>query len=231
MVSANVAAAEMLSREIDSLVGIALSELSYEADRDLLQPGHYEDVGLRGGDAYPVYVELVVAHVEVDGQSLAAYTARDTSERSLLERELMAKHTALFTAHADLERAHAQLSETKRELEIRNQEVALLAWRSAMGELVAGIAHHLNNPVGALSSTVRRMTTLVKSDPVDRVVIEKLLVRCAQLVQRIETNVSAIIDATTANEPGAKPDLPPELANVQSTFVERLAPPARKEAP
>src|ERR1041384_2057306 len=144
MVSANVAAAETLSREIDSLVGIALSDLSYEADRDLLQPGHYEDVGLRGGDDYPVYVELNVAHVEVDGHGpLAAYTARDASERSLLERELLAKHSALFTAHADLERAHAQLSETKRELEIRNQEIALLAWRGAMGELVAGIAHHL----------------------------------------------------------------------------------------
>src|ERR1041384_6207433 len=167
MVSANVAAAEMLSREIDSLVGIALSELSYEADRDLLQPGHYEDVGLRGGDAYPVYVELNVAHVDVAGQALAAYTARDTSERSLLERELMAKHSALFTAHADLERAHAQLSETKRELEIRNQEIALLAWRGAMGELVAGIAHHLNNPVGALSSTLRRLSIAVRKLPAE----------------------------------------------------------------
>ena len=63
IVSANVCAAETLSREIDSLVGIALSDLSYEAERDLLQPGHYEDVGLRGGDDYPVYVELNVAHV------------------------------------------------------------------------------------------------------------------------------------------------------------------------
>jgi len=64
------------------------------------------------------------------------------SERRLLERELVAKHAALYAAHADLERAHAQLGEAKRELEARNQQIALLAWRAAMGELVAGIAHH-----------------------------------------------------------------------------------------
>jgi hypothetical protein len=38
--------------------------------------------------------------------------ARDTSERRNLERELVAKHSALFTAYADLEKAHAQLFET-----------------------------------------------------------------------------------------------------------------------
>lgn len=229
IVSANVRASETLSREIDSLVGIPLSELSYEADRDLLQPGHYEDVGLRGGDDYPVYVELNVAHVEVDGQALAAYTARDTSARSLLERELMAKHSALFTAHADLERAHAQLSETKRELEIRNQEIALLAWRGAMGELVAGIAHHLNNPVGALSSTMRRLSIAVGKLPEDhRGELDRLITRVGQIARRIETNVAAILDASKSS---AQPDrasssrareLPPELATVLSTFTEQL---------
>jgi signal transduction histidine kinase len=229
IVSANVRAAETLSREIDSLVGMPLAALSFEPERDLLMPGHYEEVALRRGDDYPVYVELNVAHVEVDGQELAAYTARDTSERSLLERELMAKHSALFTAHADLERAHAQLSETKRELEIRNQEIALLAWRGAMGELVAGIAHHLNNPVGALSSTMRRLSIVVGKLPEEhRADLERLITRIGQIARRIETNVAAILDASKSS---AQPDrgsggrareLPPELATVLSTFTEQL---------
>jgi signal transduction histidine kinase len=226
IVSANVRAAEMLSREIDSLVGVALSELSFEVDRDLVSPGHYEDVALRGGDDYPVYVELNVAHVEVEGHgSLAAYTARDTSERSLLERELMAKHSALFTAHADLERAHAQLSETKHELEIRNQEIALLAWRGAMGELVAGIAHHLNNPVGALASTLRRLSGAVTKLPEDqRGELERLLARVGQIARRIESNVAAIVQASrsSAQPDATRRELPPELATVLSTFTEQL---------
>ena len=127
--------------------------------------------------ATDVYAELNVVHVAVhDRGQLAAYTARDTSERRLLERELVAKHTALFTAYADLERAHAQLSETKRELEDRNREIAMLAWRAAMGELVAGIAHHLNNPVGALASTLRRLGTVVTRVPDEpRAELERLL--------------------------------------------------------
>lgn len=232
VVSANLGAADLLLRDLDSIIGMRMEELAYEPDRDLLQAGHYEDVGLRRSDEYPVYVELQVAHVDSpEHGALAAYMARDTGERRVLERELLAKHTALFTAYADLERTHAQLAAAQREVEERNREVALLAWRAAMGELVAGIAHHLNNPVGALSSTVRRMSQIASLDPIDRAVMERLLVRSSQLVQRIETNVAAIIDATKT-EPGAnKPALPPELANVQSTFVERLESAPRKEVP
>lgn len=226
IVSANVRAAEMLSRELDSVVGLPLSAIAYEADRDLQSPGHYEDVALRGSDDYPVYVELIVVHVHVESHgALMAYTARDTSERRVLERELVAKHTALFTAHAELERAHAQLSATKRELEIRNQEIAMLAWRAAMGELVAGIAHHLNNPVGALSSTLRRLSSLVAKLPDgQRSDLDRLLARVDQIALRIESNVASIVRASRGNgHPELRRlELPPELASVLSSFAERL---------
>jgi signal transduction histidine kinase len=224
IVSANMRAAETLSRDVDSLIGLTLSELAFEADRDVAQPGHYEDVALRGGDDYPVYVELNVAHVQLDDHELLACTARDTSERRLLERELVAKHSALFTAHAELERAHAQLSDTKRELETRNQEIALLAWRAAMGEMVAGFAHHLNNPVGALASTLRRMTGVVAKLPEEqRGELERMLVRVGQIARRIESNVAAIVHASRSHgQPAARPELPPELETALSTFAEQL---------
>jgi len=226
IVSANVRAAELLSRELDAVVGLTLADIAYESDRDLEPPGHYEDVALRGSDDYPVYVELNVAHVHVEGHgALLAYTARDTSQRRVLERELVAKHTALFTAHAELERAHAQLSHTKRELENRNQEIAMLAWHAAMGELVAGIAHHLNNPVGALASTLRRLTALIATIPdSQRGEVDRVLGRVDQIARRIESNVAAIVQASRSN---TKPErhhleLPPELASVVSTFTGQL---------
>lgn len=227
VVSANVRAADMLSVPTDVLIGSTFRDLVEDPDRDVSQPGRYEDLVLRGGDGYPVYVTMQVALVETaEHGAVAAYMARDTSERRLLECEVMAKHSALFTAHAELERAHHQLTETKAELENRNHEIAMLAWRAAMGEVVAGIAHHLNNPVGALASTVRRMNGATARLPFElRGELERLLVRVDQIARRIESNVAAIVSASRANAMdthGAAPALPPELANVLSTFSEQL---------
>jgi len=54
------------------------------------------------------------------------------------------------------------------------------------------------------------------------------------LVTRIEENVSAIIQATQGGELGSAGvirQLPPELASIQATFVERLDLAPRKELP
>jgi signal transduction histidine kinase len=227
VVAANARSADLLARELDAVVGLSLAQLVHEADRELLAPGHYEDVALRRGDGYPVYVQLQVAFVEtLEHGELAALMARDTSERRVLEQELLAKHSALFTAYADLERAHAQLTETKAELEHRNREIAMLGYRAAMGEIVAGIAHHLNNPVGALASTVRRLGGIAEHLPADkRSEPERLLARIAQIAGRIESNVAAILQASRANafdSVGRRPELPPELASAISHLSEQL---------
>lgn len=227
VVSANLRAADLLACDVSQLIGTALLDLAFEPERDFSAPGRYEDVGLRRSDHYPVYVELQVAHVETaEYGALAAYMARDKTERQVLERELLANHTALFTAYADLERAHAQLGETKQELETRNAEIAMLAWRAAMGELVAGIAHHLNNPVGALASTTTRLNLLVSKLPMEyRSELERLLARVSQISRRIESNVAAIVSASRSNafeDVQNRPELPPELARVLAMFAEKM---------
>ncbi len=227
VVSANLVAVDMFARDADELVGMSLADLSYDPERDLTLPGRYEDVTFKRGDGYPIYAALQVAHlVTAEHGAVAAYMARDISERRMLEDELQAKHTALFTAHAELEKAHSALEITKLELETRNHEIALLAWRAAMGELVAGIAHHLNNPVGALSSTVRRLEQLSAKLPPDlRTEQERLTGRIKQIARRIESNVAAIVQASRSNtfeDVQHRPELPRELEVVLATFSERL---------
>lgn len=218
VVCANLPAAELLAMSADELEGRLFDDLVCEA-RDLGAAGHYEEIGLQRSDGYPVYVELDIIHVDhPEHGPLAALIARDTTERRNLQLEILAKHSALIAAHA--------------ELEARNSQIASLAWRAAMGELVAGVAHHLNNPVAALASTVTRLRTKVVNLPAtERLEIDKLVERVIRIAARIEFNVGEIM-RVTQNVGRAKSDeFPPELAEAVSSFVRGLDTIPTKESP
>lgn len=227
ILSANVAASELLACEVDAVVGRPFAALLYE-QRDVSMAGHYEDFALRRSDDYPIYVELEVVHV-VDPTygELAAYIARDTTERRQLQLELLANHSALVTAYAELERVNRELVRAKHELEARNREIASLSFRATLGELVANVAHHLNNPVAALSSTVRRLETLHAQATEPRPEHDKLLARIARLTGRIESSVAAIVSASRAAIRGSPSLRPPELARELSSFAAQLVLPSK----
>jgi signal transduction histidine kinase len=100
----------------------------------------------------------------------------------------------------------------------------MLAWRAAVGELVAGIAHHLNNPVGALQSTTRTMSARIAKLPAEqRADLEQLTTRITKIALRIESNVNAIVKASrsaTSDSPPA--ELPRELDSVIEALTKRL---------
>jgi signal transduction histidine kinase len=224
IVSANVRVAELLATDVGQVVGKTFDEIAFEP-RDVSLDGRYEEVALRRGDDYPVFVTLTVSHInDAELGDYTAFTARDTTERRLLERELVAKHSALFAAHADLETAYGQLRTAQGELENRNREIALLAWRAAVGELVAGIAHHLNNPLGALLSTTRHLGERIQHLPGEaRADVDRLLSRITKVATRIESNVNAIVKASrSATGNTAQLELPPELTSVFETLSSRL---------
>jgi len=209
---ANAPAGELLASDLHDLEGRCFDDLQVEA-RDIRNAGHYEEIGLVRTDSYPVFVELDVVHVDhPEHGPLAAVIARDTTERRNLQLDLQLKHSALIAAHA--------------ELEARNQQVATLAWRAGLAELVAGIAHHLNNPVAALSSTVarasRRVTELSPEPGDTRAELERLLGRITKIAARIEHNVGEIVAITHQVSRGGPSAMPPELANDVSAFVKRL---------
>jgi PAS domain S-box-containing protein len=240
VVSANPRLADLLGVTPDDLVDRDVSALIVATDdqapADIVAfAGHYEDVGLARGDGYPVFVTMTVTHVDhpVHGP-MAACVARDMTIRRNLERDLFAKHSALFAAHADLERTVRQLRETQRELESSNREIAMLADQvsrfgrsAAIGELCAEIAHHLNNPVGALTSILRRLAVQVEQvdDPALHDDLAKLVGRGRDVTSRIESTINMIVRAQRTGvdaEPARWLVLGHVIDVALSTFGDRL---------
>lgn len=224
MVCVNQRLEDLAGRRADDLVGNPVDILFGGIDRQVPfidHAGRYEDVAMEQVDGYPVYVELTVAHVDhPELGPIAACTARDVTERRSLERDLMAKHSAL---HA----AHAELAERNREISLLAGQVSRVGWRAAIGELAAGIAHHLNNPVAALTSSLRAMTARLDrvADETTRRELENLLGRARTASTRIEDHVAAVVRLHRVGSLDSAPrwlDLTRELDNALTLFTGRL---------
>jgi signal transduction histidine kinase len=240
VLSANQQLGELVGRSRQALVGISAGQL-FGQERDdavasiVTRAGLHEEVILRGLDDYPVWVDLTVAHIDhPELGPLAACAARDTTERRILERELIAKHKALYTAHAELERAVSELRDAQTRLAERNRELSLLgskltqaARRAALGEFSAGIAHSMNNPMGALSSTLRQLVRRIEQHGDDelRADLERFLRRCHTALARLERIVNAVRHAHRSGLLEDQPrevDLAAELDLALSLFEGKL---------
>ncbi len=241
IVSANRHLEDLVGRSINSIVHSPATELFVEDERGGLWPdrivgraGLHEDVCLRRLDGYPVYVSLTVAHLEKDGRPLVACIARDTTERRNLERDLIAKHTALYAAHSELSQTVKQLEEAQECLESRNSELAALgaqfaqaSQRAAIGEFSAGIAHSMNNPMAALSSALRQISRRVslRDDAELSEQLARFLGRSENALSRMETIVDAV---RRAHKSGSLPssaqnvNIADELQTALTLFEQRL---------
>ena len=103
-------------------------------------PGTYEDVAIVRKDSYIRFVDLSVRLVQSGPVVLAMALFRDVTEKKRMERELISKHTELRDAYFQLEKKNAELQAMQETL-VQSGKMA------ALGELAAGIAHELNQPL------------------------------------------------------------------------------------
>jgi signal transduction histidine kinase len=234
----NARFAATLGREPESLPGTPLRDLLHDpqdAGELLATFGHRDHVAFRHSGGGVAYISLELSSISHLGHGeLIACLGRDTTAARRLELERLANHSQLSASHGGLAQLVEELSDAKLQLEERNHEIGVLAgqvsrfgWRAAVGELIAGIAHHLNNPIGALASTLRRLDTLVAAvaEPDVRAQFERLVQRSRDICLRIEGNVNAVARAHEAGiaDPARRwLVLHRELETALSMFADRL---------
>jgi PAS domain S-box-containing protein len=118
--------------------------------RELLAtPGTYEDVCIARKDGYIRYVELSVRATP----ELTIALFRDVTEKKRMERELITKHAELRDAYFRLERKSAEFQAMQDTL-VQSGKMA------ALGELAAGIAHELNQPLLGIRGYAQELQAL-----------------------------------------------------------------------
>ncbi len=104
--------------------------------------GTYEDISIETKDGLPRVVDVSV-RIMVGAEAAAGFSVvvfRDVTEKKRMEREVITKHGELRNAFIEVERTNAELKAA--------QETLVQAGKmAALGELAAGIAHELNQPL------------------------------------------------------------------------------------
>lgn len=224
--------AAWLAAAVDAVAHTPLARWLADPERasSILAGGQLERVVFRRLDGTSLQLSLTSTSMTHDARSLQTLMARSAGSgwaRGTRPAELRADPVGAGELVAELCSAQSALEDQNREIAVLAGQLSRFAWRAAVGELVAGIAHHLNNPVGALTSTLRRLEHKVDAlaDSSAQAELGALVQRCREISRRIETNVSAVVrthTAATAEVGRQRLELPNEIETALAMFADRL---------
>ena len=134
----------------DFLDDAAMSQLREQGIPHAMREGYWHtESELRdpAGGIVPVSF-VILAHKDADGRLLyISGIVRDMSERKKIEDELRARQREVERAYQELEQAQTQLLQSEK--------------MASVGQLAAGVAHEINNPVGFVNSNLGTLQNYV----------------------------------------------------------------------
>jgi len=95
------------------------------------------------GQDFPA--EVLLTAMQLDGRPILHATVRDITARKQAEQTLKQQHSELQQANKNLNETQAQLLQSEK--------------MASIGQLAAGVAHEINNPVGYVSSNITALKT------------------------------------------------------------------------
>ena len=113
----------------------------------------------KNGEQFPVEISIVA--LKLKGEWSAVGTVRDITDRKQKEQELQTAMLAMeqanhiiATQHHEISENYAKLEQTLEHLQTAQRELVQSEKMAALGQLIAGVAHEINTPLGAIRSSV-----------------------------------------------------------------------------
>lgn len=94
------------------------------------------------------WVNVILVKIETNGTRLVYSILRDISKRKILENEVIQRTNDLENSNQELEKSNIELQSTIRNLNLTQNKLIDSEKMASLGELVAGVAHEINTPIG-----------------------------------------------------------------------------------